>query len=394
MNPAFLFSEEALDWLRRHLGKDPSALALRESHPQIRQLCSQLALWNKARIRFPSWVDAGCIFHPLRLEQATAERLSQYKPYGNGQRAVDLTAGMGVDTWALAHRYSHVVACEPDAETFNLLQHNLSRLGIADRVKLMPIKAETAVEQGITDDVDLVYVDPERRNTAGSRIHDPGQCSPDIFSLLPNIRINTQSPVLIKTSPMYDRREAMRRIPTLANIYALGYAGECREILLEDHPGHSGIRLHCRWTPDQKSWFTMADGQESDFVPEGDPLLATWMLEGDATLYAMGLFKSWAVATFGNIGLSDKDGYAFVHSKMLSSSKFSAFRIVEVFPWKPGTIRNRLKEMGVNRIMAGRRDFRLRPEEIQRATGLSEGGEYYLKCTMIRGQEMAFLCTR
>lgn len=391
--PPFLLTEEAGQWLKQHLGQDPAEIALRNRHPHNRELCSQLLLQNKALERFPSWVHAGCIFHSLRLEQATAEYLTKYKPYGSGKLAVDLTAGMGVDTWALSGHYERIISCEPDPDTSALLRFNLVKLGIADVVTVLPFRAEECVAQGYADDADLIYIDPERRSIDGKRIHDLEHGSPDVFRLLPEIRRRSSGRVLIKASPMYDRLEATRRIPDIGDLYAMGYAGECRELLLNIGNKATGTSLHCRWGSTDDHWFSV-DAEAAMNTPRVcSGVNGSWLIEGDATMYAMRLFPAWIQERLPEACISDAGGYALMASDP-GPLPVPVYQVEQVFYWKPGEIRTELKRRKIDRVMIARRDFPRNTDEIRKALGVRDGGNMFLKCSRIQGKEYAFLCIR
>jgi hypothetical protein len=190
-----------------------------------------LATWatnvEKAYTKLPTFARHRCLMPSLSLEQASPEMVAEVMPYPSGQTAVDLTGGLGVDSYFMARRVQRVIYIEADAELCILAAYNFKRLGV-NNIEIINTRAEKWLAENETL-VDLIYADPARRDQRQARISDPDQCFPKISPLLPLIRRRTHH-LLLKTSPLFDFREAQRRWNDISTIHFYSVNGEMKEI--------------------------------------------------------------------------------------------------------------------------------------------------------------------
>ena len=92
------------DYLRSYQGK-PSDIALEKSPFEgltSKQLAQQLQGLRIAKLKFPEWYANPAIVYPpkINLEQSSSELTAWYKSnLVSGNHLVDLTAGMGIDSF-------------------------------------------------------------------------------------------------------------------------------------------------------------------------------------------------------------------------------------------------------------------------------------------------------
>ena len=146
----------------------------------------------------------------------------------NGIKLVlDLTGGLGVDSWAFSQVAGRVVYYERDAELAAAAERNFARLG-ADNIT---VRCETVTPDTALPEVDLVYADPARRDAAGRKVFLLEDCTPDILTLLP-LLLQKAPAVLLKLSPMADLSMLRERLgPALREIHVVEAGGEVKELL-------------------------------------------------------------------------------------------------------------------------------------------------------------------
>jgi hypothetical protein len=191
-----------------------------------------LATWTtnmeKALTKLPTFAHHQCLMPTLSLEQASPEVVAEVMPYPCGNMAVDLTGGLGVDSYFMARRYKQVIYIEADADLCKLAEYNFKRLG-ADNITIL----HTTAEKWLTENesfVDLIYADPARRDQRHARISDPDQCFPKVSPLLSLIRRGTHH-FLVKTSPLFDFRQGLYRWKEVSAIHFYSVNGEMKEII-------------------------------------------------------------------------------------------------------------------------------------------------------------------
>ncbi|HHE07781.1 MAG TPA: hypothetical protein ENL01_02570, partial [Chlorobaculum parvum] len=165
-----LFDPQVLALIDAHAGDDPAAFAMsfhgRGDLP-VRAMAEQISCRKKAAAKLPSLSCFPLLYTKLALEQASGERAAEWKAsLMLGQRAIDLTGGLGIDTLFLAHRFGHVVSCERDEALARLAEANRRVMGVTNVETHIGDSAELLA--GYADDsFDLALVDPARREHGG-----------------------------------------------------------------------------------------------------------------------------------------------------------------------------------------------------------------------------------
>lgn len=185
---------------------------------------------NKLTI-FPSVIAA---------EQSSHEAVASFHAsfVGKDWDVIDMTAGLGIDSMAMAKKCRMIVSCESDQIKANALSYNAKISGIdnlltenTDSVKYIT---------GSDRHYDLIFVDPARRGEENARLYNFHDCQPDILSIMPML-LERGSKVMIKASPLLDITQTIRDIPSISSIRAISVNGECKEILVETGTGTSTI---------------------------------------------------------------------------------------------------------------------------------------------------------
>ena len=94
---------------------------------------------------------------------------------------VDLTGGFGVDFSYLARGFSQATYVERQRHLCDLAEHNMAALGL-DQARIV---CDDGVEYlDNMDPVDLIYIDPARRDEHGARTYAIEDCTPNVLCLL------------------------------------------------------------------------------------------------------------------------------------------------------------------------------------------------------------------
>lgn len=266
-----------LEFLRVHRDTPVDDLLLRIPPPAgvAKAFVAQQVQARRAlRRKLPTWTAVDEVLYPSRLsqEQASSEHTARYKAdvarawwsiAGHAEAAgdgvgvfADITAGCGVDAIALACHagFAQGTACERDADLAALLRHNISLLaqgaasgrqdagardGSAMPARLVVVHGDGTdwLARQPDDALDLLYVDPARRNDRGGRVAAFADCTPDVPAHLPAL-LRKARRVLVKASPMLDIDLACRQLGCVTQVHVVASEGECKELLflLEREP--------------------------------------------------------------------------------------------------------------------------------------------------------------
>lgn len=200
----------------------------------------QIAGRQSARKKLPSWhAIEGIIFPPhLSMEQCSSEATALYKQSllerlvcqdGCISSFADLTGGFGVDFSFLASRFGKAIYVERQQRLCDIATHNFKLLGLT-QAEVVCDEAESWLKT--MPCVDLIYLDPARRDAHGARTFAIADCTPNVVTLKP-LLLEKAGKVMIKLSPMLDWRKAVSDLgeENVSEVHAVSVNNECKELL-------------------------------------------------------------------------------------------------------------------------------------------------------------------
>jgi len=206
---------EVIRSAREYLEPLRAVPALRKKYPEIAselisQAMSQAGLQLRLEERWGVPTNQFLLTQD-GISQATRPVIAKYraqeiaKRFGRNAHVLDLTCGLGFDSREFALAGLKVTALEIDPEVAEYAQHNLAEFGIV-------VICADATKFQIHADIDVVFVDPARRDPQGSksalgqakRIFNPQLWSPSWDSI---IDIASRFPVMAKVAPGMDKSE-------------------------------------------------------------------------------------------------------------------------------------------------------------------------------------------
>lgn len=241
------------EFIQEHENDDTARLMLsRNRWPDIDidKAVTIIECRKKLRTKLPEWYEIPEIIYPDRLssEQSSSSATAKYKAsvasrIANGGRIADLTGGLGADSLAFSRIASHVMYNEMEPGRAEAARHNFPILG-AENISVSSFYVEEAGKsEGAANfwktlkrfSPDLVYMDPARRSSTGSKVFLLEDCSPDVLTLIPDI-FGICSNLLLKLSPMADISMLLKRLQEhgagTKELHIVSASGECKELLL------------------------------------------------------------------------------------------------------------------------------------------------------------------
>ena len=208
-------------------GRDPLDVALDRTVPHARLVATQVKYLARAASKLPSYAAAQCILPPLAFEQASSEACAAHKRI-DGDTALDLTCGLGVDALFLSRRFRRVVTLERSETLARIAAENFRRLQAAN-IEVVHTSAEEYLQRpGLR--FDWIFADPDRRSADGRKLVRLEACSPDVTALMPLIA-RASGRLCIKNSPLFDVDEALRLFPD-SRVEVVSLGDECKEVLV------------------------------------------------------------------------------------------------------------------------------------------------------------------
>ncbi len=373
-----LQSAELREWVRVHRADDPHRLAMQKHAPDfpLAVAVGQVALLQKAAHKLPKMVAAQCILTQRAYEQSTSEALASQKPWGKGAKALDLTCGLGCDSFQIAAHYDQLISLEPDSDLAAVVRLNAKLLGIQG----MTVENQTAeafLRSYSGPPFDLIYADPDRRDAQGKRVFGLAECQPNVLELMPLLRKHGKR-ILIKGSPMLDLKAIQKLFSEDVFVWVLSEANECKEILIEPFPRAAGtgaifLRKGIVWKLDSTQHAAFHSSWDANDKP-------AFILECDVALYLAGLVQPFMQNVELRGGLLSPESYYYSQD---DDPKFHGhrYKILADWPMKPQAIKSGLKALGIKKVQYSKRDFDLSLEQVRKQIGLPEGGELFLLLT-------------
>jgi hypothetical protein len=387
------------DYLVEHEREDEKVLVLKQKEIDgipTSIIATQLSGRRKAKSKLPTWYKTKGIIYPptVNLEQCSSEATAIFKTHviksvlSTKRVAVDLTGGLGVDTYFLATVFESVHYAEPNTELFEITKHNHQQLG-ALNITHQCVSAEKFIEHSDLE-FDLVYIDPSRRDENSRKVYRLADCFPDITALQP-VLFDKGSFLLLKASPLLDIQQGLREIQQVRKVIVVSVGNECKELLFLAERNHEGeplieaVDLFENGRVRSSFTFTIADERKAHAML-GEP--DSYLYEPNASILKSGAFKL----------ISEK----FALTKLaVNTHLYTSSAVVPDFPGKVFQIeylnpdakklKDLLPEGNVNVVS---RNYPLTPEEIKKKLHLRDGGAKFLIGFSSSKKKHLALCSR
>ncbi|MVM33479.1 SAM-dependent methyltransferase [Spirosoma sp. HMF4905] len=394
-------------FIQHHLTDDVRIVLLRPNPPglDVKKLASQIAARQKAREKLPTWyANDQLIFPPaLSVEQASSERTALYKAsLVQGELLVDLTGGMGVDTWAFAQQVAHVMYIEHQPELAALAAHNLPLLGslnvtvqVGNGLSLLDNQeGNTPKWSSLAKPADWIYLDPHRRDEQGGRVVSLESCEPDITQPgVVSTLLKRARKILVKASPLLDIDTAVRQLSDLVeSVHIVAVQGEVKEILLtlsnqlikkDDIKFNTVNLLNNKVVLLQFQW----QEERGAAVELGNP--QRYIYEPNAAVLKAGAFRLIA-ARFGLAKLAP-NSHLYTSNELRSDFPGRIFELQDMIKPDSKAVKVAVPDLKANLTV---RNFPQTVAELRKKLSLREGGAIYILATTLLNGDKRLLITK
>lgn len=349
--------------IEENILRDPLKIALDKNMPNAQLVASTVKYLQRAKEKLPSLYMARCIIPSLAFEQSSAESVAMMRNL-QGETAIDLTAGLGVDTVSLSRKFRKVYSIEKNEVLAKLLRYNLSLLGIENVEVFCCCGEEFLNREGLC--ADLIFVDPDRRSDKGKKLYKLEDCSPNVVALQDKMKSITEH-IYIKCSPLFDIDEAFRLFDGNVSVDVISLKGECKEVSIELGSESGEIRVLSGGN--QRLLFNRNAAQSDSIPMPQDP---AYLIVPDVALQK----SRTAIEYYSQRGIhiADNNGYGFSQYKP-KDILGKVYKIESMRPFKE------FRSMGKATIM-----HKLSPlstAQITKELKIKEGGSTILAFTSI-----------
>lgn len=366
----------ALKFLDENFDEQPDLLALKYSGKldfNLTKLTQILHLYHKAKHKIPLWVEKRCAMHDKSYAQCSHWEVAHYKSCQvGGHKLLDLTGGLGVDSYYFSLVFDEVTCVERDQLTHEFAQHNAFKLG-ANNIKFVHSDAHSFT---FNDHYDVIYVDPDRRTETGRILGDIEAYSPNIVEEHKKWLQHADS-VLVKLSPMVDLNLLEKTFENLEEVFVIGYKNEVKEILIRlvNEDISSPKRYSVNILPDEIYQITY----DTIFINTPTKAHGSYLLEPSKPLIKSGLAHVYC----HDKGLApiQQNGYYYLNDEMLEGFDGRQFKIITTLDSNWKTIKKYLKTKKIASIEIAQRHFFDDVATIRKKLKIKAGGNSLLHFT-------------
>lgn len=337
--------------------------------------------------KLPTFASIPDWWYPVRLscEQCSSELTARYKASllsplalgeGKEERFLDLTGGYGVDTYFLSEQFTHTDYVEQNEELCRIAAHNfaLSQKSKVERQKLSIAIHNTTAEDFLLSSPcgeagwGLIFLDPARRDSHGSKVFRIEDCTPNVVELLPTLLAHSKR-LLIKLSPMLDLTQAVTCLSQVNwDIHIVAIKNEVKEVLLLSG-GTGQITTIDLAQKDQAFVFTREEEQHCG-LDIRDGKLANYLYEPNAAILKAGAYKLVA-QRFG------------LHKLDVNTHLYTSRQFIENFPGRVWRITEKQNLKQANVLT---RNYPLTPEQLKKKLHLRDGGTAFVIGCRVAGK--------
>ena len=406
-------------------------------------LLDQLAGWQTARTKLPSWAANEDIIYPphLSMEQCSSEQTAEYKarlverlvgvdnlvssdlnndccrPFA-GEKTIpkqqenhvqnsfegsfcDLTGGFGVDFSFIAHSFKRAIYVEQQENLCELARHNFHALGLT--------QAEVVNDDGTAylhqlDHVSVLFLDPARRNEQGGKTVLISDCTPDVLALEEEL-LEKADTVVIKLSPMLDWHRAVDELNRLGNVvrevHIVSVRNECKELLLvlqrtkgekdDKRATEKALQVFCVNDESIVSYSLDEALSTSQRLLSAVPKAGQYLYEPNASLMKAGCF-ALLTARYPLSALS-LNSHLFVSEEAINEFPGRKFEITAVSSFNKKELRRSLS--GIDKANLAVRNFPMSVADLRKRLKIKEGGDIYLFATTdAESNHLLFVCKK
>jgi 16S rRNA G966 N2-methylase RsmD len=362
-------------FIAKNADKNPADIVLSSKNPDSQILAEQILCRQKARCKLPTWCKTDKVLFPsaIAVEQASSETASRYKTeILAGKKLADITGGLGEDSRAFSTVFEKVFYVEKDVKKAAFAKHNFEKMGIFN-IETFAKDAVQALQNFADASLDVVFIDPARRNSEGKKVSFLEDCEPDILQILP-LCFQKSALILLKASPMLDIKMALKKLSCVRAAHILAIDNECKELLFECENNFSGEpKIVCINIKNglNEVFSAIYAEEEADFSGYSPPL--TYIFEPNVAVLKAGFFKTFAK----KIGLKKlaKHTHLYTSSEIPENFLGKIFRLKEILPADKKILEQKIPARKANFIA---KNYPLSAEELAKKFKFTFGGNDFL----------------
>ncbi len=381
---------EVQTFININLDADLADLALKGSpFPEIpfAELAQQIESKRRAEKKLPTWFNTEGIYWPNKraMEQSSSEKVAKFKAgLVGGETLVDVTGGMGVDSWAFTERFENVVYIERDKGLKEIAEHNFKRL---ERQNVV-CNNHNGLDyvSNMKEKVDCIYIDPDRRHNVKGRVKRLEDCRPNLLEHW-DVLCQKAEVVMAKLSPLLDISYVLKSLSGISSVYVVAVQNEVKEVLAvrrpDEQPGIRAVNLLKSGRDEYKRLFDAPKAKAEYTMPQ------QYLYECNAAIMKAQLQDDHC-HKFSLCKLHP-NSHLFTSDKSAKRFQGKCFEVLQVMKVDKKELAKVIPEKQANFIT---RNFPLKANELAHKLDFREGGNIYVIGTTLMNSDKCLIIAR
>ena len=386
-----IFDKSVQDYISKNLSTDVFKVILKKQiFPKVtnKEIAEQISAKAKSKKKLPTYFNTPNIYFPnkVNIEQTSSEKTAEFKSkIVTGNTIIDATGGFGVDSMYFSKEFKKTVYIEENKELFEIVKVNSNKLGL-NNIKHLNDDGIEYVKK-IDTVIDLLYIDPSRRNKENKKVHFLSDCTPlidyDLIESLQNFKT-----ILIKCSPIIDLKKTINDLKVVSKIYIVGINNEVKEVLFKlNKQSNNDIKIKCIDLSNRDLDFEFNINEIDNKKNNDNSEVLNYLYEPNSMILKSGAF-----------GLIC---YRYDVKKLNTNSHLYTSKELIDFPGRVFTVnsvvnysKRNLKDLNISKANITTRNFPIDVKDIRKKSKILDGGEDYLFFTTNHTNEQIIIKTK
>ena len=386
-----ILDKNVQDYISKNLSTNVFEIILKKQiFPRVtnKEIAEQISAKAKSKKKLPTYFNTPNIYFPnkVNIEQTSSEKTAEFKSkIVTGNTMIDATGGFGVDSMYFSKEFKKTVYIEENKELFEIVKVNSNKLGL-NNIKHLNDDGIKYVKK-IDTVIDLLYIDPSRRNKENKKVHFLSDCTPlidyDLIESLQNFKT-----ILIKCSPIIDLKKTINDLKVVSKIYIVGINNEVKEVLFKlNKQSNNDIKIKCIDLCNRELDFEFSINDIDNKKNNDYSKVLNYLYEPNSMILKSGAFS--LICDRYDVKKLNTNSHLYT-SKELIDFPGRVFVVDSVVNY----CKRNLKDLNISKANITTRNFPIDVKDIRKKSKILDGGEDYLFFTTNHLNEQIIIKTK
>ena len=370
-----ILDKSVQDYISKNLSADVFEIILKKQiFPKVtnKEIAEQISAKVKSKKKLPTYFKTPSIYFPnkVNIEQTSSEKTAEFKSkIVTGNTMIDATGGFGVDSMYFSKEFKKTIYIEENKELFEIVKVNSKELGLNNIKHLNDDGIDYAKK--LDTAIDLLYIDPSRRNKENKKVHFLSDCTPLIdYDLIKSLQ-NFKS-ILIKCSPIIDLKKTINDLIVVSEIYIVGINNEVKEVLFSlNKKCNNDIKIKCIDLSNRELDFEFCINEIDNKKNNDNSEVLNYLYEPNSMILKSGAFS--LICDRYDVKKLNSNSHLYT-SKELIDFPGRVFSVESVVKYN----KRNLKDLNISKANITTRNFPIDVKDIRKKSKILDGGKDYL----------------